>query len=214
MGNSLTSNEFLFSFESRINRAKYWYAVFASSAACLAFLSVVAFAIGGIFGSKVKSVHADLFDFLSKLPSFPFTISFRDAAPTPAATVLFYVTGSPIFVVSVWFLAAATIKRLHDRNKNGWWIIPFFIVPGLLDKLSNWIDDPTAALFVNAIGSGLGVWCFVELLCLKGTRGPNRFGPDPLAPADIRPRWDQQSELEFVPHSTGPSAGAHVKRGA
>src|ERR1700738_245672 len=118
MGNSLTSNEFLFSFEGRINRAKYWYAVFASSAACLVFLSVVAFAIGGIFGSKIKSVHADLFDFLSKLPSFPFTISFRDAAPTPAATVLFYVTGSPIFVVSVWFLAAPTIQRLHHRTQK------------------------------------------------------------------------------------------------
>jgi hypothetical protein len=31
------------------------------------------------------------------------------------------------------------------------------------------------------------------------------------APADPRPRWDQK--LEFIPHSAGPSAGEHVKRG-
>jgi uncharacterized membrane protein YhaH (DUF805 family) len=26
----------------------------------------------------------------------------------------------------------------------------------------------------------LGIWGFVELGCLRGTAGPNRFGPDPL----------------------------------
>ena len=43
-----TSNAFLFSFEGRINRAKYWYAIVASSVACMVFLSIVAYAIGGI----------------------------------------------------------------------------------------------------------------------------------------------------------------------
>ncbi len=60
-------------------------------------------------------------------------------------------------------------------------------------------------------------WGLVEMYFLHGTRGPNRFGPDPLAPvsatADTASRWDQQSELEFVPHSAGPSPGPHVKRG-
>src|SRR6266446_3709262 len=206
MANSLTNNEFLFSFEGRINRAKYWYALFASSTACLVFLSILAFAIGGIFGASVKSVHVGISDFLRNLSSFPFSVSFRNAGSTPIATLLFYVAGTPIFVVSAWILAATTIKRLHDRNKSGWWIVPFFIAPGLLDKLWNWIDDPTMALCVSAIGFGLNVWCFVEMICLKGTSGPNRFGPDPLAPRDTRPHWEQQSELEFVPHRAGPSA--------
>ena len=48
MDNSYTSNAFLFSFEGRINRAKYWYAIVASSVACMVFLSIVAYAIGGI----------------------------------------------------------------------------------------------------------------------------------------------------------------------
>ena len=45
MGNSLTSNEFLFGFQGRINRAGYWYAVFASMIACLVFLFLLAGAL-------------------------------------------------------------------------------------------------------------------------------------------------------------------------
>jgi uncharacterized membrane protein YhaH (DUF805 family) len=204
MDNSYTSNAFLFSFEGRINRAKYWYALFASSAACLVFLSILAFAIGAITGARVKSVDVHLVNWLGSFPSFPFTVRFRNTVPSPAV-VLFYAMGTPIFVVGMWFLAAATIKRLHDRDKSGWWIVPFFIAPGLLDRLSDWIDAPTAAVFVSAIAFGLTIWCFVEMLWLRGTRGPNRFGLDPLAPRDTRPNWDQQNEVEFVPHRGGPS---------
>jgi uncharacterized membrane protein YhaH (DUF805 family) len=46
MDNSYTSNEFLFSFRGRINRAKYWYAAFASPAFCGVLLGVLAFALG------------------------------------------------------------------------------------------------------------------------------------------------------------------------
>jgi len=44
------------------------------------------------------------------------------------------------------------------------------------------------------------IWGFVEMYCLRGTKGRNRFGPDPLAPRDTRPGWDQQSEIEMVPN--------------
>ena len=42
---------------------------------------------------------------------------------------------------------------------------------------------------------------------LKGSRKTNRFGPDPLQPVDTRPRWDQNREIELVPHSAGPPPG-------
>src|SRR5258708_12697946 len=103
MDNSYTSTAFLFSFEGRINRAKYWYALFASSAACLVFLSILAFAIGSIFGAGVKSVYVDFNDVLLNLPSFPFSVSFRDAASSPAAMVSVYVMGTPVFVAGIWF---------------------------------------------------------------------------------------------------------------
>jgi uncharacterized membrane protein YhaH (DUF805 family) len=123
----------------------------------------------------------------------------------------FYLLGFLLLVTFVWLFAATAIKRLHDRGKSGWWFAQFFIAPSLLNKLSDWLNNPLFATLVSALSFGLSVWCFVELFCLRGTRGPNRFGSDPLAPVapvDARPGWDQQSELEFVPHSAGPSAGA------
>ena len=48
-----------------------------------------------------------------------------------------------------------SIRRLHDRNMYGWWYL-MILIPYV-----GW-----AALIV--------------LFCLKGTTGPNRFGPDPL----------------------------------
>jgi uncharacterized membrane protein YhaH (DUF805 family) len=47
------------------------------------------------------------------------------------------------------------VRRLHDRDKSGWWFW-FLFVP-----------------FVGAIV--LLVW-----FCTKGTTGPNRYGDDPL----------------------------------
>ena len=57
------------------------------------------------------------------------------------------------------------------------------------------------------------MWGFVELCFLKGSRKTNRFGSDPLAPRDMRPRWDQQSEIEMVPQKAGPPPVWHVKPG-
>ncbi|MGQ0676930.1 MAG: DUF805 domain-containing protein [Rhodospirillales bacterium] len=48
------------------------------------------------------------------------------------------------------------IKRCHDRNKSGWWLL---------------------LALVPIIGA---IWVLVELGCLRGDAGANRFGPDPL----------------------------------
>jgi uncharacterized membrane protein YhaH (DUF805 family) len=50
---------------------------------------------------------------------------------------------------------AVLVRRLHDTNKSGWWAL-LSLVP-----------------FVNLI---LLVFC-----CIDGTKGENRFGPDPKA---------------------------------
>ena len=116
MDNSYTSNEFLFSFEGRINRAKYWYAVFASSAFCGVLLGVWAFVLGRIFGASIKSVHLNFLDIA------PFSVTFSDAGPgltENLISLLFYAGGTPIVVFGMWFLAATTVKRLHDRDKRG-----------------------------------------------------------------------------------------------
>jgi uncharacterized membrane protein YhaH (DUF805 family) len=170
----------LFSFEGRINRAKYWYVSFAGLCSYLVFfgfMAALAWALGGIF--RATSVHVHIF------PLFSYWAKFSYDSPASSAALIypiFYAAETPFLVIGMWFLAATTIKRLHDRNKSGWWIVPFCVAPGLLYKLLYWLDTPlTVALIVSALGFGLALWGFVELFCLRGMRGPNRFGPDPLA---------------------------------
>jgi uncharacterized membrane protein YhaH (DUF805 family) len=221
MAVKLTDNRFLFGFEGRINGAKYVYALFANLIFCLVCMTAVAFAIGHFLGAAVKSVDVKLFDVFGFPPAFPFNVSFDIAGPASTGTlgpILLRVAETPIAVFSLWFLAATTIKRLHDRNRSGWWIVVFLIAPPLLRSITDKLDESSvAAIVVTLAASVLTLWGIVELLFIKGTSGPNRFGPDPLAPAIPDPpaaaHWDQTSELEFVPHRAGPSPGAHVMRG-
>ena len=78
---------------------------------------------------------------------------------------------------------AITVKRLHDRDKSGWWYFVFFIVPNILTHIGESFAAGSLALalalFVPAIG--ISIWAFVEVGLLKGSDGPNRFGSDPLA---------------------------------
>jgi uncharacterized membrane protein YhaH (DUF805 family) len=36
-------------------------------------------------------------------------------------------------------------------------------------------------MVLHVISFAISVWAFVELGCLLGTVGPNRYGPDPLS---------------------------------
>jgi uncharacterized membrane protein YhaH (DUF805 family) len=40
---------------------------------------------------------------------------------------------------------------------------------------------------LHLVGFAITVWAFVELGCLRGTVGPNQYGPDPLEPAALDP---------------------------
>ena len=189
-------NWFLFSFDGRINRAKYWLAALIWFATNFSFMTIFLFAVVGILAATGNDFHG---------------VSSRTMHPA------FYLFGLPLLVIGVWIVAATTVKRLHDRNRRAWWIIPFFIVPILLDKLWDWLDNPNLALIVNVVSFALSIWCFVELFCLKGHKGANRFGPDPLAPvaagAPSATRQSQHRELEFAALAASPSAGPHVNRG-
>jgi uncharacterized membrane protein YhaH (DUF805 family) len=67
------------------------------------------------------------------------------------------ILGTLFAIASIYFALAIYAKRWHDRDKSGWWSL-IVLVP-----------------FIGAI------WLIVECGILEGTRGPNRFGPDPLA---------------------------------
>jgi uncharacterized membrane protein YhaH (DUF805 family) len=60
-------------------------------------------------------------------------------------------------ILSIWPYLAVAIKRWHDRDKSGWWVL---------------------ITLIPIIGF---IWALVETGFLVGTAGPNQYGPDPLA---------------------------------
>lgn len=75
-----------------------------------------------------------------------------DGANGPS--MLFIVPVVIFFLASLVPSIAVTVRRLHDQDKSGW----FYLLS-----------------FVPYVG---GIIIFV-FMCIDGTPGPNRFGPDP-----------------------------------
>ena len=74
---------------------------------------------------------------------------------------------------------AVAIKRLHDRDKSGWWLLLFYLVPPVSDGIGRSIGGPVLAV-AALVSSAIGIWMFLEVGCRRGTVGPNQYGPDPL----------------------------------
>jgi uncharacterized membrane protein YhaH (DUF805 family) len=68
---------------------------------------------------------------------------------------LFWAAGTLVFVMPYH---AVAVRRLHDTNRTGWWLLLTFVPLG------------------NVV---LLIW-----FCLPSTSGPNRFGPMPDAISD------------------------------
>lgn len=79
------------------------------------------------------------------------------------------------------------IKRLHDRDKPGWWLVIFYVIPMILSAISAYLtldagEQTSLAMLISLVSLAISLWAFVELGCLRGTVGPNQYGPDPIAP--------------------------------
>jgi uncharacterized membrane protein YhaH (DUF805 family)/Flp pilus assembly protein TadD len=102
----------------------------------------------------------------------------------------------PAWSLIVWNLVllfpalAVTVKRLNDRGHPTWvaaiWLASIF---------ASWVSAYVGLLTDPAIRGGLerallvitpivNLWFFIDLWILRGERGPNRHGPDPLGTAD------------------------------
>lgn len=70
---------------------------------------------------------------------------------SPAASLVILV----LYPFLIWVSLAVSVKRWHDLDKSGWWVLV-----GLIPCLGP-------------------LWTFVETGCLRGTFGDNDYGPDP-----------------------------------
>lgn len=75
-------------------------------------------------------------------------------------------------LIVIWPLTAVFVKRLHDLNVSGWWMLAAPAIPPVSNaiNISMWI----VVLLV-----------VVLLSFIPGAAGSNRFGCDPLAHARI-----------------------------
>jgi uncharacterized membrane protein YhaH (DUF805 family) len=84
---------------------------------------------------------------------------------------------------SIWSLAillpslAVAVRRLHDIDRSGWWLLAP-VLPILLGVI---LTFASAFLLGGLLMLAGGISAIVLLVwaCMDGTRGPNRFGPDP-----------------------------------
>ena len=96
---------------------------------------------------------------------------------------------SVIGLVNAWIAFALSVKRLHDRDRGGWWLlwqILVITVAVILIVVAIAVPKEQGALWYALAGAAgltafaISVWLFIEIGFLRGTQGPNRFGPDPL----------------------------------
>jgi uncharacterized membrane protein YhaH (DUF805 family) len=119
----------LFGFQGRTNRAKFWLVALA--------IFIVEAILFAMLGSNI-AMSDDPQEALARMG--------------PVTSIVLVLFG----ILVTWISIAVGIKRFHDRNKSGVWVL---------------------IIFVPVIGS---LWYLIECGFLKGTTGPNNYGPDPL----------------------------------
>jgi len=104
--------------------------------------------------------------------------------------VLTVVLALVCLLIAYCFLAVA-VKRLHDRNKRGWWIFFFALTPIMLGSIVSTFGaeiGPALDYAAWAVVLVIAIWALLELGLMPGTAGLNRYGPDPLAKVKGDPR--------------------------
>lgn len=70
----------------------------------------------------------------------------------PIPAIIAYIIITPL---NLWMGVCLSVKRWHDRDKSGWMYL---------------------IILIPIVGV---IWWFVEVGCLDGTQGTNKYGPSP-----------------------------------
>lgn len=78
---------------------------------------------------------------------------------------------------------AQTVRRLHDRDRTGWWLpLTLALYAGSFASVETAADaHPVPVALYALVTVVFLVWFVVETVALRGTPGPNRYGPEPEA---------------------------------
>ena len=131
---------YCFSAQGRLSRADYW----------LKFkLPIALFCLASI--ALMWTIYSFYTDLINDPPDYYPMMQVFIELSIRTGVILAYLIYAMILIV----LLCVYIRRFHDRDKSGWWLL-IGLIP---------IVGP--------------LWIFIELSFLKGTDGDNRFGPGP-----------------------------------
>jgi uncharacterized membrane protein YhaH (DUF805 family) len=210
---------YLFSFEGRISRGRFWLSFFILLGWMLFIMWMMWIVMLGTVmlqarvqphGHEIINVSFgfdEIFTLLGR--AFHLSLSLREVI-----SLVGNLFGMTVFM---WICLATSVKRLHDRSKSGWWIVPFFVLPSFSSNIQGWVGESILTFPIGLALFVLCIWGFIEMGFLRGSFSSNRFGPSPHREPRSgvsTPGWDQSSEFEFAPHIGSPRPAMHVKRGA
>lgn len=85
-------------------------------------------------------------------------------------------------VLGTWATVAVTVRRLHDLNRSGWWIVAYYLAIGLTGTffiLTEVVDELAGLfMFLSMWSLATSIGLFVWIGFVKGTAGPNQFDAD------------------------------------
>jgi uncharacterized membrane protein YhaH (DUF805 family) len=129
--------QLLFGFNGRIRRTNYWLAAIGAGFVVSAVFWILIFMIGGGAALAMRG-NAD-----------------ASGAAGAGLGIVGFILILAYLVAMMWIGLALQIKRWHDRDKGGVWVL------------------------INLIPFIGGIWALIECGFMDGTMGPNRFGPSP-----------------------------------
>lgn len=165
-------------FEGRLNRQRWWLSAIAIAVVSLVVTLLILPLIG-----------------LSVIPSIDPNTSAADIGNVIAATrSKSGWVGLVLFLIFIYPTAAISIKRRHDRNNKGIDVWIYFVLVIIMELVSalgigmstmqvGEVSIPVPGPIETGLGVIVGIYAIYLLVVLgflKGTAGPNNYGPDPL----------------------------------
>ena len=180
-----------FSLRGRRNRKSFLIGALMFWSIGVFFLGFGAWILGLVSGGELRlEARANIYNSITMISGLVLTL----------AAFLFF---AQIYIVQV-------PQRLRDVGFSGWWaFLPLtFLILGRTLTGAQYTEGWTASMTINLL-------IFVALVLYPGTRGENRYGPDPLLPVnyDEKNSYPVQFSVENKSSEENNSNGFFSKLG-